>query len=29
VDALFQKHRVPLDQLVSEVRSRIWKRSQP
>jgi len=28
VDALFQKHRVPLEQLVGEVRSRIWKGSQ-
>jgi signal transduction histidine kinase/CheY-like chemotaxis protein len=24
-DALFQKHRIPIEQLVSEVRARIWK----
>jgi signal transduction histidine kinase/DNA-binding response OmpR family regulator len=28
VDALFQKHRIPLDQLGGEVRSLIWKGSQ-
>jgi len=28
VDALFQKHRIPLDQLAGEVRSRLWKGAQ-
>src|SRR5262249_33429391 len=27
-DALFQKQRIPIDQLVGEVRSRLWKASR-